>query len=135
MPVAVQLWQKLKYHGLNGGQLVRGEYLCVSLRYLAKVFGAEYRTTSDGLEATLHLSDGRVAQFARGVIGCVVDDELYAMYCETLHRNGELLVSVEWFCRFFFNLHVSTCNGVVYITDHYAELSHFMAEILKEQLL
>ncbi len=135
MPVAVHLWQKLKYHGLNGGQMVRGEYLCVSLRFLAKVFGAEYRTTTDGLEATLHLEDGRVAQFARGVIGCLVDDELYAMYCETLHRNGELLVSVEWFCRFFFNLHVSTCNRVVYVTDHHAELSYFMAEILKEQLL
>ena len=43
---------------------------------------------------------------------------LYAMYCETLHRDGELLVSIEWFCRFLFDLNVSICNDVVYVTDH-----------------
>ncbi len=88
MPVRPVLWQKLKYHGLNGGQIVRGEYLYVS-----------------------------------------------AMYCEALHREGELLVSVEWFCRYLFNMNVSACGGVVYATDHFAELSAFMAEIIKEQLL
>ncbi|HIZ41924.1 MAG TPA: hypothetical protein H9811_05100 [Candidatus Gemmiger excrementigallinarum] len=135
MPVAPLWWQKLKYHGLEGGQLVRGEYLCVSLRFLAEVFGASYTTDETGLEATLQLADGRTVKISRGVIGCLVDDDLYAMYCEALHREGELMVSVEWFCRFLFNLHVSVCNGVVYATDHFAELSTFMAEILKEQLL
>ena len=50
------------------------------------------------------------------------------MYCETLHRDGELLVSIEWFCRFLFDLNVSICNDVVYVTDHFAELSAFMAQ-------
>ena len=134
MPVAPLMWQKLKYHGLNGGQIVRGEYLCASLRFLAQVFGAEYSTREAGLEATLKLKDGRVVKCSRGVIGCLVDSNMYAMYCETLHRNGELLVSMEWFCRFLFNLNVSVCNGVVYVTDHFAELSAYMAEILKDAL-
>ncbi len=134
MPVAPLLWQKLKYHGLNGGQIVRGEYLCVSLRFLAQVFGAEYSTDEAGLEATLKLADGRVVKVSRGVIGCLVDDNLYAMYCEALHRDGELMVSVEWFCRFLFNLNVSVCDGVAYVTDHFAELSTFMAELIKEEL-
>ena len=134
MPAAAVQWQKLKYHGLNGGQLVRGDYLCVSLRFLAQVFGAAYTTDNDGLEATLTLADGRTVKCSRGVIGCLVDNDLYSMYCETLSREGELLVSVEWFCRFLFNLNVSVGNGVVYVTDHFAELSAFMAEILKDIL-
>ena len=135
MPAAPVLWQKLKYHGLGGGQIVRGEYLCVSLRFLAGVFGAEYRTDAAGLEATLKLKDGRTVKMSRGVIGCLVDNDLHAMYCETLSREGELLVSAEWFCRFLFDLHVSVCDGTVYVTDHFAELSAYMAGILREQLL
>lgn len=134
MPIAPMQWQKLKYHGLNGGQIVRGEYLCVSLRFLAGVFGAGYHTENGGLEATLTFPDGRVAKFSRGVIGCLVDDNLAAMFCETLHRQGELLVSIEWFCRFLFNLEVSICNDTVYVTDHFAQLSAFMAELIREEL-
>ena len=127
-------WDKLKYHGLEGGQMVRGSYLCVSLRFLAQVFGAEYIANEDATEVTLKLADGRSVQFARGIIGCLVDDNFYSMYCEALHRNGELLVSVEWFCRFLFNLTVSVCNNVVYVTDHFAELGTYMAELIKELL-
>jgi hypothetical protein len=64
----------------------------------------------------------------------VIDDDLRSMYCEALHRNGELFVSVEWFCRYLINLQVSACNGVVYITDHFAELSTFMADLIKDLL-
>lgn len=131
LPTAPVLWDKLKYHGLEGGQLVRGSYLCVPLRFLAAAFGASYETNAAGSEATLRFPDGREAQFARGVIGCLADGELVSMYCETLEREGELLVSVEWFCRALLNKNVSFCNGVAYITDHHAELSFFMAELIK----
>lgn len=134
MPAASTLWQKLKYHGLNGDQLVRGQYLCVSLRFLAEVFEARYAANADNTEVILTLKDGRTAKFARGVIGCLLDDNLYAMYCEAIHRENELLVSVEWFCRFLFNLHVSGCGDAVYVTDHFAELSSFMAEIIRDEL-
>ena len=130
----VVLWQKLKYHGLDGGQKVRGEYLCVPLSFLCEVFEAKYEPSEDTLSAVVTLKDGRVIQFARGSIGCVIDDDLRSMYCEALHRNGELLVSVEWFCRYLFNLQVSTCNGVAYITDHFVELSTFMADLIKDLL-
>ena len=61
-----------------------------------------------------------------------MDDTLRSMYCEALHREGELLVSVEWFCKYLFNYHVSTCNGVVYVTDHFVDLSFFMADLIKD---
>lgn len=134
LSTAPLFWQKLKYHGLNGGQMVRGEYLCVPVSYLAKVFQAEYTASEDTLKCELKLADGRRVQFARGIIGAMVDDELVSMYCEALHRNGELLVSVEWFCRYLFNMHVSVCNGMVYVTDHFAELSEFMTYLIKDIL-
>ena len=130
----VHKWQKLKYHGLNGGVKVRGEYLCVSLSFLAKVFHAEYIPSGDTLSAAVKLADGRTLQFARGSIGCAINGNIRSMYCEALHRNGELLVSIEWFCQYLFNLHVSACDDVVYVTDHFAQLSMNMADLIKEML-
>lgn len=130
----VILWQKLKYHGLDGGEKVRGEYLCAPLSFLCEVFDAAYEPSEDTLSAVVTLKDGRVLQFARGSIGCVIDDDLRSMYCEALHRNGELHVSAEWFCQYLLNLKVSKCNGVAYITDHFAELSTFMADLIKDLL-
>jgi len=127
-------WRKLKYHGLNGGTKVRGEYLCVPLRFLAKVFGAEYLPSEDTLTAVLNLPDGRRLQFARGSIGCAIDGDIRSMYCECLHRGGELLVGIEWFCGYLFNLHVSACDDVVYVTDHFSQLSMNMADLIREML-
>jgi hypothetical protein len=124
-------WQKLKYHGLNGGQVVRGEYLCVPLSFLSEAFDAKYEPGKDSLTVVMTLNDGRILQFARGSIGCVIDDDLRSMYCEALHRDGELLVSIEWFCRYLFGLDVSECDGVVYVTDHFSELSANMADLIK----
>ena len=134
MTAAAQKWQKLKYHGLNGGQRVRGEYCMVPLSLLAAVFGAELTYGEEGATARMTLKDGRALQFARGSIGCVIDDTLRSMYCEALHREGQLLVSVEWFCRWFYGLEVSECDGVVYVTDHFAELSENMADLLRDIL-
>lgn len=128
------LWQKLKYHGLNGGQAVRGEYLCVPLSFLSKAFGAKYEPSADTLTAVVKLPDGRTLQFARGSIGCVIDESLRSMYCEALHRDGELLVSIEWFCRYLFGSAVSVCDGVVYATDHFSELSANMADLIRDLL-
>ena len=127
-------WQKLKYHGLNGGQKVRGEYLCVPLSFLSEALGGRYEPGEGALTAVVTLKDGRVLQFARGSIGCVIDDSLRSMYCEALHRDGELLVSIEWFCRYLFGLDVSSCDEAVYVTDHFSVLSANMADLIKDLL-
>lgn len=134
MTAEVRQWQKLKYHGLNGGQNVRGEYRMVPLSLLADVFGAELTYSEDTLTASMVLKDGRSLQFARGSIGCVIDNRLRSMYCEAIHREGQLLVSVEWFCRYFMNLTVTECDGVTYVTDHFAELSANMADLIRDLL-
>lgn len=125
-------WDKLKYHGLQGAELVRGSYLCVPLSFLAEVFHASYEEKENGTVVNMRLEDERRLQFARGSIGCVIDDTLRSMYCEAIQREGELLVSIEWFVKYFYGLHVSFCNGVMYITDHFVDLSTFMADLIKD---
>lgn len=131
---SARIWQKCKYHGLNGAQKVRGEYLCVPVTFLAQVFGGTYSSPDGNLTAVVQLPDGRRLQFARGSIGCVIDERVRSMYCEALHRDGELLVSFSWFCRYLFNLHVSDCDGVAYATDHFSTLSAYMADLLRDIL-
>ncbi|MFR2589959.1 MAG: hypothetical protein ACLS9Y_05930 [Ruthenibacterium lactatiformans] len=64
----------------------------------------------------------------------MIDNDLRSMYCEALHRGGELLVSIEWFCRYILNLQVSECDGVAYITDHFSTLSANLADVIRELL-
>jgi len=106
----------------------------VPLSFLAEAFGGKYTPSEDTLTAVVSLPDGRTLQFARGSIGCLIDNDLRSMYCEALHRNGELLISIEWFCQYLFNLHLSSCDGVVYITDHFAQLSANMADLIRDLL-
>ncbi len=134
MPAKALLWQKLKYHGLDGDAKVRGEYLMVPLSYLSEAFGAKYESQRDNRMVRMTLPDGRVLQFAEGSIACMIDSDLRSMYCEALYRECELLVPVAWFLRYLFNLHVSECGGVLYATDHFNELSLYMADILTEAL-
>lgn len=128
-------WQKMKYHGLEGGQKIRGEYVMVPLSFLAEAFGAKLGYAEDNLTAGMTMSDGKKLQFARGSIGCVMDNSLVQMYCEALHRIGELYVSVEWFSEYICNMHVSACEEVVYVTDHSNKLSANMADLIKDLLM
>jgi poly(3-hydroxybutyrate) depolymerase len=127
--------QKLKYHGQNGGALVRGEYFMVPVSSVAAILGAQVTMTPDGCSATLVLPGGMTLQFARGSIGCVVDNAILSMYCEAVLRNGELCVPIEWICRRLLNHHASICDDVLYITDHDAELSVNMAHLIRDEIL
>ncbi len=135
MGVKTLRWDKLKYHGLNGGEIVRGSYLCVPLDFLAGVFQAELEPLQAGKAARLTLFDGRTFQFAEGCIGCVADNRVEQMLCEAIFREGRLYISIEWFCRFAMNLQVSEYDGVLYVTDHYAEISRYLSWLIQDMLL
>ena len=94
--------------------------------------GAEYQPAEGGAAVTLMLKDGRRVQFAEGSIGCVIEDSVRSMYCEALRRGEELLVSVEWFTQYLLNLQISSCNGMVYVTDHFTNLSANMVDLIKD---
>jgi poly(3-hydroxybutyrate) depolymerase len=127
-------WEKLKYHGLNSGQIVRGSYLCVPLGFIADIFGANLDLSESGVSAILTLPDGRTFQFAEGCTGCVVDNKIESMLCEAIYRNNRLYISLEWFCRFAYNLQVSEYDNVMYITDHYAQVSRYISWLLQDIL-
>jgi len=127
-------WEKLKYHGLNGKQIVRGSYLCVPLGFIAEVFGAKLELLERGVSALLTLPDGRTFQFAEGSIGCVADNKVESMLCEAIYRNDRLYISMEWFCKFAYSYHVSEFDNVIYITDHYAQISRYMSWLLQDIL-
>ena len=126
------MWNKLKYHGLQGAEKIRGSYLCVPLSFLAEATGAGYESEEDGAVVILKLKDGRRLQFARGSIGCVIDNIVRSMYCEALWRGKELLISVEWFAKYICNFQLSSCNGMVYVTDHFTDLSANMVDLIKD---
>ncbi len=125
---------KLKYHGLEGGQIVRGSYLFVPLNFLAEVFGAKYQENAEGTYGEMKLADGRELTFAHGCIGCTIDNTVEAMLCETVMKDGHLCGSLEWFCAALYNFHVSCYDGVIYATDHYAKLSRYLSWILQDIL-
>ncbi len=129
------LWKKYKYHGLNGGKKVRGEYICAPVSFIALVYNLTYTYEEDGRVAYLYLNDKRVLQFARGSIVCNLDGDIRSMYCEALYREGELCISLEWFARFVMNMCASRYEDVVYVTDHHAELGVNMADLIRNLLM
>ena len=127
--------QKLKYHGLDGDAKVRGEYFMAPVSFAAKALEARLSSSEDGCVVEMTLKDGREMQFARGIIGCLVDGKVQSMYCEAVLKDGELYVPIEWVCRKMLDNHVSRYDGVLYITDHYSELSVNMSHILRDEVL
>ena len=91
MPGRAAECRTLKYHGLNGKVKVRGEYLCVPLSFLGKIFNAELFISKEGRCIEMYLPDGRNLQFAEGSIGYVNNGQVRCMYCEALYRkNGSV---------------------------------------------
>ncbi len=137
-PVRLQvpafLHQKLKYHGLDGGELVRGEYFYAPISFISQAVGAECNMSADGRTAELILPDGRVVEFAQGSIACVLDNKIYSMDCEAVMREGALCIPVEWFFHRVMGCFTDSIRDVIYITDHYIELAAHSAEIIKDIL-
>ena len=128
------LWQKLKYHGLQGGQIVRGEYLMAPLSFLAETVGAELTSEDGGRISALVLPNGGTAQFAQGSIGAVLDNRIVSMDCEAVLRDGELFVPMAWFMRNVAGLQASCSRDGVYATDHETRLSTHITRLLRDLL-
>ncbi len=131
---AVFTWKKLKYHGLNGAEIVRGSYLMAPAAFLARAAEGTCEFADGGASVTISLPDGRRLQAARGIIAAAVDNRVRAMDCEAVERGGVLYLPAAWFFRMILNRHVTECRGVLYACEGYAELSAHMARLLRELL-
>ena len=127
------LWQKLKYHGLKGGEKVRGEYLMLPMAFLASLFGGESQVSLDGRSVECSVN-GKTLQTAQGSIGMVVDNRIVSMDCEAVLREGLLYISAEWFLRNVIGYQVSRCKDGFYATNHNIQLSVHMTRLLRELL-
>lgn len=126
------IWNKIKYHGLNGDHIVRDSFVMVSARTLAKIFGAEYfQNNSEGI---MTLNDGRRILFSRGIISCTVDNRVRDMYVEAVEKDRELYISPEWLCEDILNMHVCKSEGVLYAADHSCKLSRHFAKLIADLL-
>lgn len=134
LSTAAFVWRSLKYHGMDGATQERGAYLYVPLDFLASVFSAELAVFDDGASSTLTLGDGRVLRFARAAVGVVRDGRITAMPAEAVMRDGRLCIPLEWFANQVMELRTSSRDGVLYVTDHYSQLSTNMARLLSDLL-
>lgn len=134
LPGKVFRWKKLKYHGLEGGSIVRGEYLMVPASSLAEMCGGICRAQQNGQITEIQMPDGTALQFARGCIGAVVNNRICSMLCEAVWKDGILYLPAEWFFYAVCHLRVTQCSGVLYATDHEARLSGNMARLIKDLL-
>ena len=130
MPQKSFLKQKIKYHGLKGDALVRGEYVMVAAEFMAKLYAKSYEEKEDWGQMTL--LDGRVVQIAGGCIAATIDNKVRCMLVEAEERQGHLFISAEWFLRELLNYQTSSWDGVCYGTDHYSILSCNMAKIIAD---
>lgn len=125
---------KIKYHGLNGGHIVRGSYLYVPVAFLTEMFGGTLG--KDGDTAEIRLADGRELTFAHGCIGCTVDNCVEDMFCEAITQDGKLYVPAAWFCAALYNWHISDYGDCTYAADHFSRISRYttwlMSDILRD---
>ncbi|WP_141504690.1 alpha/beta hydrolase family esterase [Paenibacillus luteus] len=132
---AVFKHRKLKYHGLNGDVIVRGEYFMVPVSFAASLLGGTLYVSEEGRSAEIYLDHGVGFQFAQGSVGCVAGNRVQSMSCEAIYREGELYIPIEWIFQRHYNRHVTSYGDVLYMTDHYAELSQYMAELIRDEIL
>ena len=125
-------WKKLKYHGLGGDALVRAIYTMVPVTDLVEAFGGSVICEAGKIYA--NMKNGKKLQFARGCIGCTINDHVRSMFIEAVERENVLFISAEWFVAEVMGLQYSKCGSMIYATDHYGVLSAHMERLLHDIL-
>ena len=104
--------------------------LYAPVTFLADAFEAEVEFLDES--AVIRTKDGRTIEVAAGNIGCVIDNYLYSMERHAEYKKGMLYIPVKWFACQVFGKFASEHDGVVYISDHYGEMTNDMAKLIKE---
>ena len=107
--------------------------LYVPLSFLTQYFdiGVDYAT--DRRSAILHCPEGD-CEIAEASVATLWNGFLRSMLMPVIRKDDVLFVAVRWFAEVIFDMHVTECDGAMYICDHHAEMSKDMAYIIKEIL-
>ena len=67
-------------------------------------------------------------------VACLHGGFLEAMFMPARIRDGVLFVPLRWFAEVIFRRFVTECDGALYFSGHYGEMSKDMAYLIKEIL-
>ncbi|HIQ98882.1 MAG TPA: hypothetical protein IAB23_04280 [Candidatus Scybalocola faecavium] len=103
--------------------------LYVPVAGIAQAF--QLKAKISGETAEIILPDGKHLRFSAGNVGCVCDNTIYSMNRQAEFKDGYLFISAKWFAAMFLNRFVIENRGVLYISDHYGEMTWDMSEFIK----
>ena len=109
------------------------EELYVPVSFLTQYFDIGVDYAPDGRSAVLHCPEGD-CEIAEASIATLWDGFLRSMLMPVIRKDGVLFVAVRWFAEVIFSMHVTECDGALYISDHHGEMSKDMAYIIREIL-
>jgi hypothetical protein len=109
------------------------EELYVPVSFLTQYFGVAVDYGDDGRSAVLHCPEGD-CEIAESSIATLWDGFMRSMLMPTVLKDGVLFVAVRWFAEVIFDMHVTQCDGALYISDHHGEMSKDMAYIIRDIL-
>ena len=109
--------------------LILNRYYMFPLQGLHRPF--QLKAKISGETAEIILPDGKHLRFSAGNVGCVCDNTIYSMNRQAEFKDGYLFISAKWFAAMFLNRFVIENRGVLYISDHYGEMTWDMSEFIK----
>ena len=107
--------------------------LYVPVSALVPFFGAKVELIKDGKGALIHTRDEDLEVVAESV-ACLHGGFLEAMFMPARLRDGVLFVPLRWFAEVIFRRFVTECDGALYFSGHYGEMSKDMAYLIRRIL-
>lgn len=107
------------------------ETLYVPVKFLEKAFGAKVELSNGGKTAKITTADSKVYELNDQSPAAFTGNRVIGLHKPAIFIDGTLMVPVRNTAEILFNKNVSYCNGVVYISDHKAQLTRGTARIIK----
>lgn len=140
-------YELLQYMDVDEGMIARmpeladkanvpsyGPFLYAPVEVFAKAFGCDIEYTHEGRRAVVTSSCGKVQlQFAEGNVGCTLNGVLKNLERQAEYKNGVLYVPMKGVAEMLGKV-VAFYKGVMYITDHSADITNDFAGMLKEYM-
>ncbi len=103
--------------------------------FLATAFGCSVEERAGGRAVRVTTPAGRVVEISEGNVGVVLDGKVAAMWRQAEMAEGRLCVPFQWFASEVAGAFVTECDGAVYASDHYGEMTAYMARTIREKVL
>lgn len=96
-------------------------------------FGLTVENLGEG-RTRIITNDGRKIVVSVGNVGITVDNSILSMSRQAEEKNGILYLPLCWFASNILGKFITACQGSLYISDHYGQMTKDMALTIKEIL-